>query len=144
MSNEAQVIELFWSDADVARGLSDASDPAERLREGLPFVEMERIRDRLGITTDEMGELLGISPRTMVRRRRTGFLTADEFDRLYRVTRIATHAATVFGTLEKAATWLKTENRSLSGKVPLYLLRTDVGTQRVEDALHRIEFGIYA
>ncbi|WP_220476902.1 antitoxin Xre/MbcA/ParS toxin-binding domain-containing protein [Massilia cavernae] len=43
---------------------------------------------------------------------------------------------------EAAKTWLRQNNRSLGGEVPLSLLDTEVGYELVLDTLGRIEHGV--
>jgi putative toxin-antitoxin system antitoxin component (TIGR02293 family) len=52
-------------------------------------------------------------------------------------------AIEVFGTREKALRWLKTPVPSLGDQTPLALLGSPDGIVRVEDALGRIEHGVW-
>jgi putative toxin-antitoxin system antitoxin component (TIGR02293 family) len=61
---------------------------------------------------------------------------------LARVRRILDLAAHVLGEQEKAARWLTSKSRALQGDVPLQLLDTDLGAQRVQQELRQIEFGM--
>ncbi len=49
----------------------------------------------------------------------------------------------VFGTLEETEQWLLRPAMGLNRQRPIDLLRTDEGTQLVEDHLGRIEHGVY-
>ena len=80
----------------------------------------------------------------MARRKTEQRLTAQESDRLARLARILTYATEVFGTEEKASTWLTRPNRILGATAPIDLLDTDLGTQVVETMLGRIEHGVIA
>jgi len=71
-------------------------------------------------------------------------LTITESDRLLRATRVIVRATEALGSTTKAATWLRTANRALRGKVPLSLLETDLGARMVERTLGRIEHGVYS
>jgi len=53
-----------------------------------------------------------------------------------------TYATNVFGTEEKASTWLTRPHRILEGTSPIELLDTDLGTQAVEAMLGRLEHGV--
>jgi putative toxin-antitoxin system antitoxin component (TIGR02293 family) len=53
-------------------------------------------------------------------------------------------ASEVLGSLAKARAWLHAENRALGGRSPIGLLDTEIGEQRVEDLLNRINYGIYS
>lgn len=65
-------------------------------------------------------------------------------DRLARVARLLATADETFGAAEKAHRWLRKPNRGLGGQVPLELLATDTGARLVEQALGRIDHGIFA
>ena len=57
--------------------------------------------------------------------------------------RVIARAVEVLGTSEKALRWLNTPVRSLGDVSPVSLLNTPDGTTRVEDALGRIEHGVW-
>ena len=114
----------------------------DRIRRGLPFRSLESVRERLQLTIPEAATMLHMAPRTMARRRHARKLDADQSDRLYRLVRMAAHAVAVFGTEEKAITWLRRPNRALNGEPPFGLLDTDIGTRQIEDLLGRLEHGI--
>ncbi len=92
----------------------------------------------------EVGEALGIAPRTLARRRRARRLSAEESDRLVRLGRILALAEDVLGDRAKAARWLQEPNRALGRVVPLRHLDTDIGARDVETILVRIEHGVYS
>lgn len=56
---------------------------------------------------------------------------------------VTARAIEVLGTREKALRWLKTPVRSLGDQTPLSLLGRPEGVVRVEDALGRIEHGVW-
>ncbi|HEV2445335.1 MAG TPA: MbcA/ParS/Xre antitoxin family protein [Candidatus Sulfopaludibacter sp.] len=55
--------------------------------------------------------------------------------------RIYALAVEVFGDGGKATEWLKRPSRALGMEVPLRLLDTDAGTERVERELRQIQHG---
>jgi signal transduction histidine kinase len=57
--------------------------------------------------------------------------------------RITARAVEVLGSQEKAFRWLKTPVRSLSNQQPLSLLNSPEGTAQVEDALGRVQHGVW-
>ena len=95
-------------------------------------------------TTEEIASV--VTPiRTLQRRIAKGeVLTGDETDRAVRLARIADHAERVFGNREKAGRWLRKANSTLEGRTPIELLRTETGARKVEEALIRIDHGIFA
>jgi putative toxin-antitoxin system antitoxin component (TIGR02293 family) len=114
----------------------------DRIKQGLPYSSLESVRERLSLSVPEAASVLQMPARTLARRRHSRKLAADESDRLYRLARIAAQAVGVFGTEEKASTWLRRPNRALNSELPILLLDTDVGTRQVEDILGRIEHGV--
>ncbi len=124
------------------RELPTSSQMRDRIKEGLPFSSLESVRERLRLSVSEAAGVLQMPARTFARRRSSRKLAADESDRLYRLARIAAQAFGVFGTEDKASTWLRRPNRALNNELPIRLLDTDVGTRQVEDILGRIEHGV--
>jgi len=82
--------------------------------------------------------------RTLARRVEKGEpLTLAENDSAQRILRISELADRVFGEHEKAQRWLRKANRSLNGVVPIDLLESETGARLVEEAILRIDHGIY-
>ncbi len=114
------------------------------LQEGLPFSTVETIRETLALSRPEVLAILGITDRTLVRRKKESRLQASESDRLFRLARVAALALEVLEEAEKARRWLHKPNRALGGEVPLDLLSTDIGARQVEELLHRIDHGLFS
>lgn len=57
--------------------------------------------------------------------------------------RIVTRAAEVLGSREAAKSWMLRPAMGLDQQRPIDLLRTDLGTEVVEDFLTRLEFNVY-
>jgi putative toxin-antitoxin system antitoxin component (TIGR02293 family) len=114
------------------------------IREGLPFSSLETVMERFDLNRDEVSSALDLPPRTLARRKQERRLRPAESDRLFRLARLAAHAAEVLGSEEKASRWLHTANRALGGEAPLAMLDTDLGARQVEDVLGRIEHGVYS
>lgn len=118
-------------------------DCVERIRAGLPYRAVERLREALGLNLAELAEALSTSTRTLNRRKQTESLNPEESDRVFRIARVFAHALTVFESGDRAAGWFKTSNRALGGRIPLEMFDTDVGADMVGDVLTRIEYGDY-
>jgi putative toxin-antitoxin system antitoxin component (TIGR02293 family) len=117
-------------------------DLAERVREGLPFVALAAVAEQYGISRDVLCDILHLSRRNFLRRREQKRLAPDESDRLYRLARVLAHANRVFEDPGESADWIHAPNTSLGKQRPLSLLDTDIGVQRVDRVLGRIEHGI--
>jgi putative toxin-antitoxin system antitoxin component (TIGR02293 family) len=97
-----------------------------------------------GFTQAEVLDLV-VPRRTLARRRRAGGqLASEESDRAVRLARVAALAERVFGDAAKAQRWLRKPSPMLDGQPPIGLLRTETGAQVVEQALHRIDYGMLA
>lgn len=119
-------------------------DLVTAVREGLPVTECRRLVDDGIIEPSELFRLV-IPRRTLQHRESKGQrLSPEESDRVLRIARIWEAARQVFGSPEKAQTWLRRESRLLGGERPLDLLDTEVGGRQVEDALDRLAHGLAA
>jgi len=110
---------------------------------GLPLAALDDLA-ALGFTAAELGTLV-INPRTWRHRRsRKEPLSLEEADRAVRLARIHAQALDVFGDAARAWAWLRAPNRTLEKHVPVALLQTETGARAVEEALIRIDEGIFA
>lgn len=130
----------FVRDAPAATALQLA---AAITAEGLPLSSLDHLA-AMGYTAAELGQLV-INPRTLRHRRsRNEMLSSEEADRVVRLARIFGHAEEVFGDRTRAWDWLRAPNLSLEHHVPVLLLQTETGARIVEEALTRIDEGIFA
>ena len=115
----------------------------DAIRRGLPASSLGLLIDVGRLTLDEAMRV--VLPRRAFRHRlRTGRLTPQESDRLARVVGAIAAAETTFGSVEKAAQWLRRPTSALAGDSPIGLLDTDEGTRKVETLLSRIDHGLAA
>jgi len=63
---------------------------------------------------------------------------------LFRVLEIHALADRVFGDEKKANIWLRRPNSSMSGQIPLDLMKDELGAAVVREALEQIDHGIFA
>jgi len=142
----ADIIVALWGGADVLgrRSIQSENDLIPLLRQGLPFVALESTMAAFALSREEVAAVLDLPLRTFARRKKEQRLAADESDRLYRLTRVITHAERVFHSRVKATEWLHRPNRALNGAIPLQLLDNEIGAIQVDDVLGRIEHGVYS
>lgn len=114
------------------------------VRKGLPFRSFLILLKVINVSQKQLALVLGISDRTIARRKTEQQFNPSESDRLYRVARILAQAASTLGSIEKAREWATRPNRALGDETPLALLDTDIGARQVEDVLLRIQYGIYS
>jgi putative toxin-antitoxin system antitoxin component (TIGR02293 family) len=121
----------------------DEFDRIAGIRKGLPLVEFDQMADLLGLDRTQLASVLGTSLRTMRRKAQTAArISPATSDRLARIRGIYELASHVFGERDKASRWLTTASRGLGGEIPLQLLDTDIGTDRVQQELRQIEQGM--
>jgi putative toxin-antitoxin system antitoxin component (TIGR02293 family) len=123
-----------WSELELARLIA----------EGIPVSVLTSVVERGILMRDEVTRLI-IPRRTLAhRKRRREHLSPDESDRLVRVLHLHRAALRTFDDdAQKANVWLRSPNRALSGEIPLHLIVTSTGARLVEDALLRIEHGVF-
>ena len=125
------------------------------IRKGIPFRVISHIKKELNLADEVIARIVGVSPRTVARRRKRGEgsgkagstaridrLSPVESDRIYRFARIVALAEDVFEGKAEALEWLNSRQHGLGGAVPFEMLQTDAGTREVEELLIRIDHGV--
>ena len=113
------------------------------IRKGIPYSKVRLVKAALNLTDNEFADYLGISLRTLQRKRDSHkALSIPESDRLYRMAKIYALAVIVLEDEEMARKWLRRPQRGLGGSVPIQVIQTEAGAQEVEDLLEKIEFGV--
>lgn len=115
----------------------------ERIRTGLPMSEFRALLELLRIPEEELGRLLGISPATLNRRKKSRHLATPESERIVRFARLFGIGMEVFGAEEATREWLKTPNPGTAGESPLSYADTEFGAREVENLLGRIDHGVF-
>ena len=108
----------------------------------LPTAVIKRLIS-LGLDRSEIDSII-IPLRTLQNRRsRRQRLTLEESDRVLRAIRVLALAESVYGSRERALSWLPNPHPRLDRRPPLSLLKTDTGSRLVEDLLVQIDEGIF-
>lgn len=109
---------------------------SREIRRGIPVERLQRVADRLDLTQETLIRVLGISERTLQRRKDAGRLNSRESDRVERLLRVWRLALRAFDNDEKEArTWLTTSKRALGGESPVEHLDTEPGARTVAEML---------
>jgi len=112
---------------------------------GLAFGALEHLQRNVGLSTEELGELVQISRRTMARRKQEGRFLPEESDRLLRAARLFARALELFdGASDDALRWLRSAQTALGGAVPLAIARTEVGAREVITLIDRLQQGVFS
>jgi putative toxin-antitoxin system antitoxin component (TIGR02293 family) len=140
----SEVAEILGGTRVLGVRVGDDRDLQRELRKGLPFKAFEGLANSLDMPARDLAGIVGLSLRTLARRKTTRRFSPIESDRIYRVARIALLASQTFGSLAQGREWLRRPNRALGGEPPISLLDTSVGERNVEETLLRISYGIYS
>ena len=116
----------------------------ERVRDGLPFAELEALREPLGLSLQELAGFAGIPGRTLVRRRQAGRLDPTESERVLRIERLLALATEMLRDVHRARDWLRSPKAALAGHSPLDYADTEVGAREVEQLIGRLRHGVFA
>lgn len=113
------------------------------IHKGFSFGTLERVRKETGLPLDRLAVSIGMSPRTLTRRKTENKLTAAESDRLVTVARLLSQSVELFeGNKEKAFRWFLQPNRALGNLSPLEMAGTETGAREVENLMGRLEHGV--
>jgi putative toxin-antitoxin system antitoxin component (TIGR02293 family) len=116
---------------------------AKRVERGFSFGAFVRLRKETHFSMQDLARAASIKTRTLQRRKATGRFEPEESDRLLRVSRIFGKALQLFeGDSEAARRWLSTPLRSLAGRKPISLAKTEPGAREVEHLIDRLENGV--
>jgi putative toxin-antitoxin system antitoxin component (TIGR02293 family) len=111
---------------------------------GLPTTVLRRVAAFLGLRPAKVGSLVNINEKTLERRLKAhARLKPDESERVARLMRIISLAASVLESEAHAREWLNRPLRELGGRTPLQMTATEPGAREVERVLGRIEHGIF-
>ena len=117
----------------------------ESIEKGFSYQTFERIVKEYRFAIQDLANTIGISQRTLTRRKIEKKLSRFESDRLVSVARLLTQAAELFeDDKEKTLRWLNAPNRGLGGRTPLQMAQTETGLREVENLIGRLENGVFS
>ncbi len=112
---------------------------------GFPYATLERVRKETGLPLERLGSAIGLSARTLTRRKKEKKLSAAESDRLVTLTRLLAQAIALFeGNKPSALRWFVQPNRALGNLSPLEMAATETGAREVENLIGRLEHGVFS
>lgn len=115
----------------------------KELHQGFSLEAYDKVCSLMSIKPMQLADYLGVSRATLFRRRRTGHLSIEESDRLYRVLIALDDALKLFeGDIQGAVNWLAEPVRALGYKKPFEMLDSYAGTEAVRGVIGRLEHGV--
>ena len=113
----------------------------ERIRKGIDSQFIISVSDHFKVPRESIAKIIGLPTSTMNRKLKAkSALSPSESERLERIAMIEAEAEDVFGTTEKAKSWLLKSHMTL-GSAPLSMLDTDIGANEVRRVLNAIAYG---
>jgi putative toxin-antitoxin system antitoxin component (TIGR02293 family) len=142
MVNElAAVVHELGGVPVLRRRFRSDEDMQDAIRKGFPQPVLKEVMESADLSLEELSTALGISVRSLQRRKAQGTLATQESDRIYRLARMIALAKYYIGDEAAAGRWLKKKNFALGGKRPIDMLDTEPGARMVEAVLVTIAYG---
>jgi putative toxin-antitoxin system antitoxin component (TIGR02293 family) len=117
----------------------------DSIEAGIAFSSLERIVKQYQFAIQDLATTIGISQRTLTRRKLERKLSKFESDRLVSVARLLSQATELFeNDKTKTLRWMNSPNRGLGGRTPLQMAQTETGLREVENLIGRLENGVFA
>ena len=112
------------------------------IRAGLSTSVLKQLQTSWNLTVLELSAALAIPRSTLMQMMRSPKrMTPAESDRLYRFAQVLALAERYIGDRSSALGWLRHPNTVLGSVTPLHALETEIGRQRVIQALGVIAYG---
>lgn len=139
------VTPLPRTDRSLGLNLRDRKRLIERIRKGLPAKTLENLARTLGLPEREVARYVGISARTLARRKTEGRFHPDESNRIAQLAMLFDDVMELFeGNAESAAHWFHTPKKALGGATPIEYADTEPGVREIQDLIGRLEHGIFS
>ena len=129
--------------AEVLKEYPSLESLDEAARQGVPRKFLDELAEALGVSLRELAPYLHVSERHLRRYQSDQSLSPEVSDRALNIARVFERAVQVLDTPDRATRWLQHPNRAL-GAVPLELLGTTFGVERVLAVLDRIAYGVFS
>lgn len=124
--------------------LNSDIDVLHLIKKGISKKALNATIQMMGISLDEMAEILHVSERTLRRFNDDTKLNTEQSERIMELTKLYYHAEEVLGSLDNVKVWMNTPILALGQQCPKYFLDTSLGIGMLNDILGRIEHGIYS
>lgn len=124
-----------------------AAEPPARMaaiEAGLPIKMLRVVMRDYGFSIADLAGVIA-SRRTLERRLEEGDrLNMEESERLARLMRLLQLGREIFDEPADVKRWLSTPKRAFDKRIPLQMIRTEVGGRVVEEKLLQLKYGFFA
>ncbi len=116
----------------------------EIIEEGLPISVFKELCSLLDLSEKKLAQTLRIPVSTLSKRKKRGYFSTSESERIVRLMDLLKIAIRVFdSSIEFAKKWFRNPAKALGGATPLEYIRTEQGAREVENLMGRIEHGVF-
>ena len=124
---------------------SSSGDLIRQVRRGFSFRALLDLQTKVGVPLAEIASIIDLPPRTLARRKSSGRLSADESEKLLRLSAVFEQAVDLFeGDQANALKWLTTRKKEIENETPLAYAGTELGAREVENMIGRLEHGVFS
>lgn len=117
----------------------------ELINTGFDVSLFNSVTTTLGISATALAQALDIASSTLARRRKEGFFSREESDRIYRLIEVTDRATDLFeGDSAAAVEWMQKSIPALGNKQPIEMLSTAADTLAVLKLMLRLEYGVHS
>ena len=113
-------------------------------RKGINRNRIIEVMSITGLTVEEMGQYIHITPRTLQRKDYKEMLPTDISEKVLLIQNLYARGSQVFGSLNTFKDWMNTPNITLEGAKPKDLMDTYSGIEYLKQELGRLEQGFNA
>lgn len=139
-----RIVSVLGGSVHINQSINSDFDLIEITRKGLPKSVVTSLSNILGISMEQMSNLIHVSHRTIQRKSKTDLLNVYSTEQILEIAEVISRGIEVLGTLEAFTEWLHSEIRHLDYQKPINFLDTSFGTKLIKDTLGRIEYGVYS
>lgn len=143
-----RTVELLGKEKTLRGRVTSRLQAHDLLKKGLPTTALDHLIKgvatlRMHYSKEKLEKAVGVSVRTLQRRKQAGRLSPDQSGRVWKFAEILARASGIFGSQAEAEQWLERPAMALDQRKPIDLLSTPAGVEAVERHLTRLEYGVY-
>ena len=143
----SRTMRVLGGEKAVGRPVRNRLEAHEVIQRGFKAGVLDHLRKHMAAldASRDLEKALGISLRTMQRRRKTpGWrLSPEQSGRAWKFAELFAWATKIFGSPEEAEAWFERPAMALNRQRPIDLVSTPAGIESLEQLLGRIEYGVY-
>lgn len=115
------------------------------IREGIPYVFFNLIKERTPFNDEDWASFLGISTKSLQRNKaKEDFVFKPlQSEKIFELAEVTSLGNAVFDSIEQFYLWLNTPSFALGNLQPIELLKDSYGKEMVVDELNKIDQGIF-